>query len=73
MFTLSNGKTGDFSWGFMLSMQFLTVVSLACAFDKENDRVGKKRKGVVLAIYAYQVFVGLQYYLELVHLKDNWI
>jgi len=58
MFFLTNGPSGDFSWGYDLAVQFATVVSIACSM---KSTTGKARKYAGYIAYAYQVFCGVQY------------
>lgn len=58
MFFLTNGISGDFSWGYDLSVQIATVTALACT---RVWQTGKMRKYLAYAVYGYQVFCGIQY------------
>lgn len=59
MFLLTNGRSGDFSWGYDLAVQFSTIVTIACAIN--NDSMAKWRKYLGYVLFAYQVFCGIQY------------
>lgn len=62
MFFLSNGGTGDFSWGYDLSIQASTIVFLAMGIDMYKRHViSKKRIGFALLIYGYQCVCGCIY------------
>lgn len=62
MFLLTNGPSGDFSWGYDLAVQFATVVSIACSMN--NIAMAKWRKYVGYLVFVYQVFCGVQYIIE---------
>lgn len=70
MFFLSNGLTGDFSWGYMLGVNLVTVISLCylIRFD-----VSRWIKGASLAIYLYQIVCGLYYYRYIYMMGEYWI
>lgn len=62
MYFFNNGPTGDFGWGYFLSVQVATVVALA------YSRVYAPKKwwirginGIAYAVYAYQVLCGFKY------------
>ena len=58
MFFLTNGISGDFSWGYDLAVQFATVVTLACA---QKSEMAAWRKWIAMGIFAYQAFCGICY------------
>lgn len=58
MFLLTNGPSGDFSWGYDLAVQFATVTSVACTM---SNSTAKWRKYLGYFAFAYQVFCGIQY------------
>lgn len=58
MFFLTNGPSGDFSWGYDLAVQFSTVIALVCAL---KYRFNKWRIVCAGAVFLYQVLCGIQY------------
>lgn len=76
MFFLKSAKSGDFSWGYDLAVQFATLIALM--ETRRGEKAGKLRKVVnysAYLIFIYQVFTGLKY-LWLVYTNLNvgyWI
>lgn len=64
-FCLDDGIAGNFSWGYDLAVSFATIVSLAYSrmTPKGNLLVYKMKKWIAYAVFAYQVYTGLQYIL----------
>lgn len=60
MFFLTNGSSGDFSWGYDIAVQLATVISLASTRDHDTNRMIKYAAYV---IFAYQVLSGILYML----------
>ena len=58
MFFLSNGSSGDFSWGYDLAVQFSTVIALALS---QKHRLPLWRRTLALAVFIYQVACGVAY------------
>lgn len=58
MFLLSNGASGDFSWGYDFSIQFVTVVAIGMA-QKYDIKLWKRVAGII--IFSYQIICGIQY------------
>ena len=58
MFFLSNGSSGDFSWGYDLAVQFSTVIALALS---QKHRLPLWRRMLALAVFLYQVACGVAY------------
>ena len=79
MFLLSNGPTGDYSWGFYLSIQVLTVVSLALSglYLKENEHrrrvISKWRVCLGVVVYSYQIIIGIIYFRRVLIYGEYWI
>jgi len=69
MFFLSNGPSGDFSWGYDLSIQFATVISLALAMNGAKNKV---RTYIAYALFAVQVVSGI-HYIALVFTKLDFL
>lgn len=61
MFFLTNGPSGDFSWGYDLAVQFSTVIALVCAL---KYRFARWRIFVSGGIFLYQVICGIQYIIQ---------
>lgn len=73
MYLLNTGRSGDFSWGYDLAIQFATVVTLA------ETRNGEKVKPVrrilhliAYAVFAYQIGVGIQYLQKIYTTTQFW-
>lgn len=63
MFFFTNGPTGDFSWGYDMSVCFSCMISYAYAYKLARDeRKCIKRFGIASAFLIYQVGVGVYYY-----------
>ena len=58
MFFLTNGPSGDFSWGYDLAVQFSTVIALVCAW---KYKLPGWRRTLAGLIFCYQVLCGIQY------------
>lgn len=58
MFFLTNGASGDFSWGYDLAVQFSTVITLVCSLNYENR---KCLRYTAYMIFIYQVANGMIY------------
>lgn len=69
MFCLTNGMSGDFSWGYDLAVQTATIVALACT---RTYKIAKSRKILAYSVYAYQVFCGIQYLMLAYQRGDFW-
>ena len=66
MFMLTNGPTGDFSWGYDLSVGLATVVVLVqsfCLKEKNKDW----RRILLMVLFLIQVVMGLLYIFILYH------
>lgn len=73
MFFLSNGGSGDFSWGYDLSVQFATVVALAASRTlKEENHFLKYVRYIAYVIFIYQVFSGVQYMMMAYETGGFW-
>ena len=70
-FTLSNGGSGDFAWGFMLAMQYLMVTSLALSVADASQRINKYRAAFGFLTFCYQVYVGVIYFKS-VYVMENF-
>lgn len=70
MFFLTNGPTGDFSWGYDLSVQLATIVAMLLAIC-ENNKKGVKWSALV--IFVCQTITGIQYMYLLYINGDFWI
>ena len=64
MFLLTNGPSGDFSWGYDLAVQFSTLAALAYV---AKYKMPAWRRGIAWGVFAYQTVCGL-IYLALVFL-----
>lgn len=63
MYFLTNGESGDFSWGYDLAVGLFVPVSL-CTIDlTDASHASRIRSGMALALYCYQTFVGFVYLL----------
>lgn len=72
MYFLSNGKSGDFSWGYDLAVQMATIVVLAdMASGKASNSWMKIRRVAALVLFGYQCIVGIQY-MHLVYITGNY-
>lgn len=72
MYLLNSGVTGDFSWGYDLSVQFAVLTALA----ESRNGEAVKRKIVNYAsyfIFAYQVLVGIKYLWTIYTTAEFWI
>lgn len=70
MFCLTNGPTGDFSWGYDLSVQFATLVSVICAIKYD---VSKWRRWTGYFVLLYQSVCGIIYMVDVYQNLDIWI
>ena len=69
MFFLSNGPTGDFSWGYDMAVQLATAVSLGISLKYKQ----KLRMGITYAVYAYQVLCGFYFMWSVIDVNYFWI
>jgi len=58
MFMLSDGPSGNFSWGYDLAVQFATLTTLAMAMGGTKNKV---RTYIAYALFALQVVSGIHY------------
>ena len=71
---LDNGNSGDFSWGYALSIEIFVVVSLALSLnDNQSYKYGKIRIPLAWICFAYQVFMGVLYLYKVYKFGDYWI
>lgn len=71
---LDNGNSGDFSWGYALSLQIITVVSLSQAYkDHDCYKYGKIRLTVAWMAFIYQALMGVLYLYKVYKFGDYWI
>lgn len=71
---LDNGNSGDFSWGYALSIEILVVVSLALSLRTDLQyKYGKIRIPLAWLCFAYQMFMGLLYLYKVYKFGDYWI
>ena len=70
MFFLTNGRTGDFSWGYDLAVGITTMITLAVSMDIEE---GVWRRIPLLTVFMYQVYVGYDYVINLYNGGGHWV
>lgn len=58
MFFLTNGPSGDFSWGYDLAVGLSTVMALAYTLKEDYK---KWQQYIVYILYGLQVVIGIQY------------
>ena len=58
MFFLTNGSSGDFSWGYDLAVQAATVIALAIS---QKSEIARWRKWIAWGVFLYQSFCGICY------------
>lgn len=73
MFLLSEGSSGNYTWGYDLAVQFSTLITIAFLMKEVQERgiVFKARVIVCLMVYGYQIFEGIQY-LGLIYAGKNY-
>lgn len=69
MFCLTNGSSGDFSWGYDISVQVATVISIANA---GNDKKKRFIRCLAYLVFAYQVLSGIMYMLLVYQTGEFW-
>ncbi|MBQ6094535.1 MAG: hypothetical protein IJL09_03975 [Lachnospiraceae bacterium] len=70
MFFLTNGPSGDFTWGYDLAIQFATVVALVSAF---KAKLPQWRWTLAFMALVYQVVCGLSYLSTVYRTLEIWI
>lgn len=70
MFFLTNGPTGDFSWGYDLAVQFATIIAIACSM---KYKMIIWRRGLAYILFFYQSICGIQYLMKIFITYDMWI
>lgn len=74
MYWLSNGSSGDFSWGYDLAVQAATIVALAETRKTEETCKGKKIvNNIAYAVFLYQVITGIIYLWTIYNTAEFWI
>ena len=74
MFFLTNGPSGDFSWGYDVAVQVATFMSLAVAIsdkDKKNYVV-KILHWCAYLVFIYQVICGIMYWSQAYSVVGYW-
>lgn len=69
MFFLTQGDSGNYSWGYFIGIQIATVVSLACSIKYNYHPI---RKIIIWLVYAYQVLCGFSYIDAAYHNMGFW-
>lgn len=71
---LDNGNSGDFSWGYALSIEVITFISLIQAqSDYKEYKNGEIRLVLAWLAFFYQCFMGLLYLYKIYKFGEYWI
>ena len=70
MFFLTNGGSGDFSWGYDLAVGVITMVTLAMSIDNDD---GKWKRNMLIIVFICQVVIGFYYVINMYYGGGCWI
>ena len=69
MFFLTNGGSGDFSWGYDLAVGVITMVTLAMSIDNDD---GKWKRNMLIIVFICQVVIGFYYVIKMYYGGEYW-
>ena len=70
MFLLTNGNTGDFSWGYDLSVGVATMVTLGESMNEQEDRW---KRIPLFSVFVCQLVIGFYYIVRVYQGGIYWI
>ena len=69
MFFLTNGRTGDFTWGYDLAIQFSTTIALVSAY---KAKLPQWRWTLAFMVFLYQTACGISYISVVYRYFTTW-
>lgn len=69
MYFLTNGLSGDYSWGYDLAVGFIVPVFMATLSIKNNKLISKIIAYSAIILYSYQTYTGIMFLLKCIEKK----